>query len=194
MRPERSRSPRRGAVRIDYTVPLARTPQQFRTYATELLSIPEHAEQNSRVIGTLVDYYVEHGPQSFMWSGDILIGDEDMARRWLHSRPTRVSSFVYDVTRHNLYGPLRYDRSSYTGLDLQVQRSVALSPGFITALTNILDHLRIHNVPSSEAIYIHCRHGVHRSVAIACILQNLFLRRARLVFHNPRVGRALDDD
>ena len=176
----RSRSPQRH-------VPFARTPLHFRTWATRVLSSPEHAAEASRIIETLTAYYATMGPATFTWRGDIHVGDANMGRRW-----RTLSRYVYDLRQLNLSAD--YERASVTGLNPTVQRSIALSPDFIIALTNILNDLRRFNVPSSQAIYIHCEHGIHRSVAIACILQNLFLGGCRLVFHRRRVARALDAD
>ena len=117
----------------------------------------------------------------------------------IHSSSARHAMDHYDLTFDLRDWELRsdmrqhqYTPSEHTGLDNVVQNCVVNSPDFGAVIIEITDMLDREDLDAIETMLVYCDHGVHRSVAIVELLGRIFLTRANICHHTPRVRRALD--
>ena len=100
-----------------------------------------------------------------------------------HIEATRYGSYYcFDVSKS--IGPFRFDLRNAApdafrqgGASPSLQRWAWPQPGFWLWINQILMAILKWN---PEAVFIHCEHGKHRSVAMSCLLQRLIFPNARL--------------
>ena len=99
------------------------------------------------------------------------------------------SSFL-NLLEYDLRDPYqRYYPSEHTGIDPIVQHGILASNDF----EDLFEHIgHILAAPAPQVLYVFCRHGVHRSPAVASIVHCLLTPHATVVYNRPRTRRAFE--
>ena len=93
-----------------------------------------------------------------------------------------------NLLEYNLRSPdVTYTPSEHTGLDTIVQLAIISAPGFEELFTEIGSILE---PPAPDVLYIFCRHGIHRSPAVAALIQHIFLRNITVQHSRARTRNA----